>query len=261
MKWTSEAQEAVKKVPFFVRKKVKAKVETLARQNGHEVVEIRDVKQAKEGFVKGMAKEIQGFRVENCFGASGCPNQACDTAPLLEKIKSLLEKEKILDFLKTEVGENIKFHHEFRVAASDCPNACSQPQIRDVGIIGAVLPGVTREPCSQCESCVDVCKEGAVHLDDDGPLLDMNRCLFCGECVRACPTGTLDQKEKGFRVQLGGCLGRHPRLALEVPGILNEEEALKIVERAVQFYKNNSKKGARFAKIMTESNFEDLVKS
>ena len=30
--------------------------------------------------------------------------------------------------------EDLKFHHEFRVTVADCPNSCSQPQIKDIGI-------------------------------------------------------------------------------------------------------------------------------
>ena len=34
-------------------------------------------------------------------------------------------------------------HHEFRVSLSACPNACSRPQIVDIGLIGAVTPVLT----------------------------------------------------------------------------------------------------------------------
>ena len=258
MKWTPEAEEAISKVPFFVRKKVMRKVELHAQSNGHGVVGLNDITQAKEDFIKGMAKEVTGFKVENCFGASGCPHQACDTGPLLNKIKGLMEKEKILDFLKANVDGDLKFHHEFRIAGADCPNACSQPQIKDMGIIGALRPTTTQEICSQCEACVEVCKEGAITLEDDGPDVNLDLCLFCGECIKVCPTGTLTEDKKGFRVQLGGHLGRHPRLAMEIPGILNEKEVIEVVERSIRFYKKNSKNGKRFAHILEKSDVETM---
>jgi len=40
MRWTPKAEAAVKKVPFFVRKKVKARVEKKALQAGKPVVEL-----------------------------------------------------------------------------------------------------------------------------------------------------------------------------------------------------------------------------
>ena len=41
MKWTSEAEAAVKKAPFFVRKKVRARVENEAAAVGKKVVKRR----------------------------------------------------------------------------------------------------------------------------------------------------------------------------------------------------------------------------
>ena len=40
MKWMKEAEEAIKKVPFFVRKKVKARVEKEAGEAGKPVVSV-----------------------------------------------------------------------------------------------------------------------------------------------------------------------------------------------------------------------------
>jgi dissimilatory sulfite reductase (desulfoviridin) alpha/beta subunit len=37
--------------------------------------------------------------------------------------------------------------------------------------------------------------------------------MKCELCVRACPTGTLLSEEAGYKVTVGGKLGRHPHLA------------------------------------------------
>jgi hypothetical protein len=47
MKWNLEADDAIKKVPFFVRKKVRARVEKEAREAGKQVVTLVDVKRPK----------------------------------------------------------------------------------------------------------------------------------------------------------------------------------------------------------------------
>ncbi|MBL0716494.1 MAG: sulfite reductase, partial [Desulfosarcina sp.] len=70
-----------------------------------------------------------------------------------------------------------------------------------------------------------------------------------------CPTGTIFKKKSGFRILLGGKLGRHPRLAEELPGIFSEDEALEIVKQCIDYYKKNSKKGARFANIYKNRHF------
>jgi dissimilatory sulfite reductase (desulfoviridin) alpha/beta subunit len=261
MDWSKEAGNAVKKIPFFVRKRVKARVEKNAREAGKKEVSLADVKTTQARYLKNMASEIKGYQVETCFGPSGCPNRAIVSDRLLEQIESLLKKEDLIGFLKEHVKGDLKFHHEFRVTLADCPNACSQPQIKDIGIIGACSPDVTAEACTLCEACVEACREDAITLNhkDECPQIDYTRCLYCGKCIQACPTGTIVEGTKGFRIQLGGKLGRHPRLAEELPGIYNEQQVLEIVKDCLRFYKQTSKRGERLGQILKPSDFDDIV--
>ena len=55
-------------------------------------------------------------------------------------------------------------YHEFRISISHCPNACSQPQIVDVGLIGACRPEVTGEDCTLCGECLQICRETAISI-------------------------------------------------------------------------------------------------
>jgi dissimilatory sulfite reductase (desulfoviridin) alpha/beta subunit len=75
-----------------------------------------------------------------------------------------------------------------------------------------------------------------------------------------CDTGTLTQGEKGYRVQLGGKLGRRPRLARELPGIYNEDQVLEIIQWCLDFYKANSKTGERFAELFAGADYDRLVR-
>jgi len=258
MKWSPEADDSIRKVPFFVRKKVRTRVEKEAREAGKQVVTLADVKATQARYLKNMSSEIKGYQLDTCFGPNGCPNRAVISDGLLQKIEILLKKEDLLGFLKANVKGDLKFHHEFRVTLADCPNACSQPQIKDIGIIGACAPGLTAEACSLCEACVEACKEDAITLnsEEEAPQIDMDRCLYCGKCMQACPTGTIAESRRGYRVQLGGKLGRHPRLARELPGFYSEEQVLLIVKECLQFYKQNSKKGERFGEIFNPPDFE-----
>ncbi len=262
MKWQKDAQQAIQKVPFFVRKKVKARVEKEACASGKTFVSLMDVKMTQKRFITNMDSEIKGFQVDTCFGPQGCPHQI-KHSNLPDKIKNLLKKKDLLGFLRNEVAGGLKFHHEFKVTISDCPNACSQPQIKDIGIIGAKMPYITDNECTHCMECVSVCKENAIILDDTSIAPDINSqmCVKCGACVDACPTGTIDVQNQGYRIQLGGKLGRHPRLAKELPGIFSEQEVMKIVSRCIDYYKTNSHGGERFADLCAKNDrlFKELA--
>ncbi len=260
MDWTKEAEAAVRNVPFFVRKKVRRKIEQQVEAAGKQKVSLADVREAQKRFLAGMEREIKGFRVETCFGAGGCPNRIADSAPLVAQVESILSSAGLLEFLKAGVKGQLKFHHEFRVAFADCPNACSQPQIRDMGIIAACRPVITNQPCSACRQCASACLENALILEDDELVrIDHDLCVACGKCIQACPTRTLQAGQSGYRIQLGGKLGRHPRLATELPGIHNAAQVVRALELCLDLYKKHSKDGRRLGEILTRSQIEDLA--
>ncbi len=137
---------------------------------------------------------------------------------LSAKIENLLSSKNIKSFLKEKVGGPLKLHHEFRVSISDCPNACSRPQIADLGLIGACIPEINEEFCSLCGSCVEICQEKALSSKEGKLVLDSFRCLYCGQCIKICPSGALKETRNGYRIQVGGKLGRHPRLGRRTTG-------------------------------------------
>jgi dissimilatory sulfite reductase (desulfoviridin) alpha/beta subunit len=261
MQWTPEAEEAVQKVPFFVRKKVRARVENEARQAGKAQITLADVQTTQQRYLAGMSAEVKGYRIENCFGASGCPNQILPGDTLLVKIEQVLRDADLLGFLRSRGIREFKFHHELRVSLAGCPNACSQPQIKDIGIIAAARPRASSTPCSGCNACVDVCRESAIALDTvpSPPCIDTARCVACGQCMAVCPTGTLAIGEKGYRVQLGGKLGRHPQLARELPKIYDEAAVVAIVQACLDIYKRKNRRGERFGELLQEEDLHQLA--
>jgi len=250
MKWTDDAKKMLSRVPFFVRRRVRERVEEEASRSGATVVTPELMDRCKKRFLSRMEEEVKGHRVENCFGRSGCPNRAVQSDELAEDLEKHLSGRNLKAFLKERVQGELKFHHEFRISISDCPNACSQPQIADVGIIGACTPSVSPETCTSCGSCVETCRESAVLLRDGAPEIDYSKCLHCGQCIAACPSGTLIAKQSGHRVLVGGKLGRHPRLAEQLEGIHDKEAALKIIELCVDCFQKHCRKGERFGEII-----------
>jgi anaerobic sulfite reductase subunit C len=248
--WTEEAKQAVSRVPFFVRKRVKKRVEEDAGRCGAKTVTLEHVHSCQQRFLKHMEDEVKGYQVETCFGPSGCPNRVIVCESLSAELEKTLSQRKLKVFLKERVEGPLKMHHEFRVSVSDCPNACSRPQIVDVGLIGACVPEISEQPCSECGACVDSCKENAVKLNDGKPLLDASRCLSCGQCIQVCPTGTLRERKKGYRILIGGKLGRHPRLGEELPRIYDPNEALHALDRCLDLYQQRCQSGERFGDIL-----------
>ena len=103
MKWTSDAEAAIKKVPFFVRKRVRARVEKEAWEAGNNIVSINEVRATQKRYLNNMDSEIKGYQIDICFGPSGCPNRANEGDRLFQKIEGVLKKEDLLGFLRGRV--------------------------------------------------------------------------------------------------------------------------------------------------------------
>lgn len=146
-------------------------------------------------------------------GCRACPNALIGVAATAATVAHVVKASGWSEALDRRLGGRpARVHEKFRAAIAGCPNACSEPQIRDFGVLGQVEPGRGEAECTQCEACVAACREEAVEVDDE-PSVNHDLCVNCGACVAACPTGALIEERRGYRVTAGGNLGRHPRLA------------------------------------------------
>jgi dissimilatory sulfite reductase (desulfoviridin) alpha/beta subunit len=59
-------------------------------------------------------------------------------------------------------------------------------------------------------------------------------------------------KKIGYVIYLGGCGGKTPRTGFKLDKIYSEDEVLGIIERAVNFYKENAKPKQRLALLIEE---------
>ncbi len=260
MQWTPEAEAWLKRVPFFVRKRVKKEVEAWLSAQGKSRVTEEDFLRAKEA-LRGKASEArEGYAVEACFGGAGCENALTDSRKLLEAVEEILRQAQLTEFLRQKVGGPLKHHHQFRVAFSECPNACSRIHIADFAVHGRILFEIESGLCSFCESCLEVCEEEAITLGEAGPLVNEERCVACGACTRICPTGALRESGRGWRILVGGKLGRRPRLATELVPFTDAEGVLKNLKKVLDLYKQENLRGERLGVIIERMGWENFKK-
>lgn len=142
---------------------------------------------------------------------------------------------------------DIRHHHAVKIVLAGCPNACSGPQVADFGLIRACRPAREPDRCTGCGACAATCPERLITLSPDGPVIDRTACLGCGLCVRACPHEALTLDRPGWRVMAGGRLGRHPALAVELPGHFTDAEAADALTRLLALAMSRFRPGQRLS--------------
>lgn len=177
-------------------------------------------------------------QVRVCGAADGCPRAVADVGGAAAAVRDLLERIDVAGVVRHKAASapRILEHHRFKVTLSGCPNGCSQPQIADVGLIGEERPRLDECACIGCGLCVEACAESAFSLTGGRLRMDESLCVGCGACIRVCPVSALTAGEAGWRVLVGGRLGRHPRLGAEVASGADLDEALAVVTQVVHLW-------------------------
>ena len=45
--------------------------------------------------------------------------------------------------------------------------------------------------CVQCMTCTKVCPSGAIKIENNKFIIDLNKCIFCGNCAYYCPSKSI----------------------------------------------------------------------
>jgi anaerobic sulfite reductase subunit C len=189
-----------------------------------------------------------------CRGVCGdCPNTLLHDPSLVQEIETIVLRSGWPEFLTEHLSGPIRPHHQFRIAVAACANGCSQPHIMDFALIRASAPRSPLE-CEACGACVEACPDRALAMPGKGapPLLDSSRCLNCGRCVRACPSKVMGVKQEGFRILVGGKLGRRPKLAAELSGLYQREKVLLVLEALLKGWMAAWRPGLRLGDVVEE---------
>jgi dissimilatory sulfite reductase (desulfoviridin) alpha/beta subunit len=194
------------------------------------------------------------YRIQLCWGVESgkCRNLVHRNTQLHQKLEPVIASSGWPECLAGNLSRPIRPLDQFSISVSGCPNGCSRPQIADFGLLQALRPRVDEEGCTGCGECVHACREEAIELENGTAGINPGLCLACGKCVRACPEGALYASALGYRVQVGGKLGRHPRLADELPGIQSEQEVLHILASCLQLHQGCYRPGVRFGQVVAE---------
>ena len=203
MEWDEEASLRLEKIPVFVRRMARSKIEKRASDKGKNIVTLEDVEDAKAGFMgTGSAKSDKGvinanpfsldskagedkfeilkrskeyevedglpamYTIEICRGEDvECPFLIAGIKGLRQKMKERLRETGFSKKLISRIDGKILPHQRLKIAIASCPNCCSMPQIRDFGVHVRATVSVDEDfECNGCGNCLRACKEGAIKI-------------------------------------------------------------------------------------------------
>lgn len=186
--------------------------------------------------------------LETCRGVTpgGCPHAAPLPADALTALAQLAVSARAPEAL-AGLARPLRRHEQFRLAVAACPNACSRPQVADLGLVAVREAAVAPEACHGCASCAEACPDTAIAVAAGKAAIDRVRCLGCGVCARVCPRKAIENGPTGFTALLGGRLGRRPRLGTPLGRPLAPDEAVALARRTLDVYAREMRPGLRFA--------------
>lgn len=149
--------------------------------------------------------------------------------------------------------------HKFKIAVGGCPNSCVKPDLNDIGVIGQRIFTPDRDKCRGCAKCaVEAgCPMGAAKVTDGKITIDRDICNSCGRCSHKCPFGAFECVREGYKVTIGGRWGKKRAQGKALSRIFeSEEEVLRVIERAILFFRDEGIKGERFADTIERLGFD-----
>ena len=151
--------------------------------------------------------------------------------------------------------------HKFKLAVTGCPHNCAKATENDIGVMGGVEPAWNREVCTDCGLCINICPTGAIAKDGNEYLLDLSKCIYCSICSASCPADAWKVKKSGYIVWMGGTMGKIPRIAARLPGLIETEERLfEVIDRAITFYRQYGRTKERFGRTIDRVGVETVIK-
>ncbi len=192
-------------------------------------------------------EQLHPCRIKFCRGTAGaCPHSLLNGQPEIEAIEGVVT-EAIAVASRQMPGERRESHHPgLRVAMAACPNACTEPQTKDVGIITIKAPTGVGSSCDGCGRCEMVCREDAIRLTNGRAQIVPEKCLGCGQCISECPREAINSRGLQFRILVGGRMGRHPRWAEELC-LADDSDLVNVLQSFFDRISRHARPGERTA--------------
>ncbi len=137
--------------------------------------------------------------------------------------------------------------HKFKLAVTGCPHNCAKASENDIGVMGGIEPVWEQSSCTNCGLCETICPTAAIKGNEGEYVLDSAKCINCSICSSSCPADAWKAGKTGFILWLGGTMGKIPRLATRLPGLIETKERLyELIDRSIDYYRRNGRKKERF---------------
>ncbi len=139
--------------------------------------------------------------------------------------------------------------HKFKIGVGGCPNNCAKPDINDFGIMGQRTPLYDEADCKSCKKCnaEAKCPVKAAKKGEDGIMrIDETKCVGCGNCIDACAHKIVREKQRGYRIMVGGYWGKRRHLPTGIDRIFTHDELLEMLERSLLLFRDGGRVGERF---------------
>ena len=161
--------------------------------------------------IDAICAELAGANCGGC-GFKGCRDfaTACVTKGSLDGLLCPVSGADGMAKIAVILGVEARAVADRKVAVLRCDGNCSARPVayaydgaRSCRVMNAVGTGTSGcyFGCLGCGDCVEVCRFGALHLDENTglPVVDADACTACGACVSECPRSLLELRPAGRR--------------------------------------------------------------
>lgn len=152
--------------------------------------------------------------------------------------------------------------HKFKIGLTGCHNNCLKTEENDIGLKGGLFPlWSAPDRCTFCGLCQKVCPAGAITVEDQELAFDSVKCVQCGRCYNKCPQKCWNGRS-GWHLSFGGLFGNDIQNGRRLMSLRTDEnEILAIMNKALEYYRQNGRKGERFGRTLKRLGWEHFEKN